>query len=72
MDGGVFKPKEPVELDDKSEVRLFVQPIGKAKEAVRLLKAWMEGDEREQTDAWNHVKQAIDQDRPSSRKLFQD
>ena len=41
---------------------------------VQLLKSWSEEDEREdeqeQRDTWEQLKQALDQDRLSNRKLF--
>jgi len=41
---------------------------------VHLLKSWREEDEeeneQEQRDTWEQLKQALDEDRLSSRKLF--
>ena len=37
---------------------------------VQLLKSWREEDEQEQRDTWEQLKQALDQDRLSNRKLF--
>jgi predicted DNA-binding antitoxin AbrB/MazE fold protein len=71
FEGGVFKPKQPVELDDKTEVRLLIQPVVKRDEAIRLVTEWMHGDALEQKDTWAYLKQAIDEDRPSYRKLFE-
>ncbi len=41
--------------------------------AIRLLQSWREGDKedrREQQETWEFLKRALDEDRPSHRKLF--
>lgn len=38
--------------------------------AIFLLDAWAEGDDEEQRETWGYLKQALDEDRLSSRKLF--
>lgn len=41
--------------------------------AIQLLRWWREGDEsdtQEQCETWEYLKQALDQDRLSDRKLF--
>ena len=37
---------------------------------VQLLRSWREGDEQEQRSTWEYLKQALDEDRTSERKLF--
>src|SRR5271165_2187600 len=37
---------------------------------IQLLRSWREGDEREQRSTWEYLKQALDEDRLSERKLF--
>jgi len=37
---------------------------------IQLLKSWREGDEQEQRSTWGYLKQALDEDRLSERKLF--
>lgn len=37
---------------------------------IQLLKSWREGDEQEQRSTWEYLKQALDEDRLSKRKLF--
>jgi len=37
---------------------------------IQLLKSWREGDEQEQRNTWEYLRQALDEDRPSERKLF--
>jgi hypothetical protein len=36
----------------------------------RLLDEWMRGDEAEQRDTFEFLRQALDQDRPAGYKLF--
>jgi len=70
---GVFKPKDPIDLDldERTEVRLDIQHIGSTDEAIALLEAWSEGDAVEQAATWAFLKKALDEDRLSSRKLFE-
>jgi site-specific recombinase len=42
----------------------------KNSELLDLLRSWREGDETEQRDTWEYLKQALDEDRLSERKLF--
>ena len=37
---------------------------------IQLLRSWREGDEQEQRSTWEYLKQALDEDRMSERKLF--
>jgi hypothetical protein len=39
-------------------------------EIIRLLRAWRQGDEAEQQETLRFLKEALDADRPSYRKLF--
>ncbi len=46
---------------------------GNPDDAIRLLQSWREGGEadgREQQETWEFLKRALDEDRPSHRKLF--
>lgn len=70
FENGVFKPKDPVDLDENTEVRLIVDPVEAPQQAVALLKAWAEGDEKEQKETWRYLERVLDEDRPSSRKFF--
>jgi hypothetical protein len=45
-------------------------PSQKSRALVQLLRAWREGDEQEQRSTWEYLKQALDEDRLSERKLF--
>lgn len=42
----------------------------KIDEIVSSLRTLLEGDKREQRETFSFLKEALDQDRPSSRKLF--
>ena len=42
----------------------------KREQAIKLLQSWREDDEEEQKETWEYLKQALDQDRLSDRKLF--
>jgi hypothetical protein len=39
-------------------------------ETVGLLRTLLQGDEQEQRETFSFLKQALDEDRPASRKLF--
>ncbi|HEY0547265.1 MAG TPA: hypothetical protein VGC91_17935 [Pyrinomonadaceae bacterium] len=52
--------REPSETD--------VQPS--SEEIVRSLRILLEGDEQEQRETFDYLKQALDEDRPSERRLF--
>jgi hypothetical protein len=39
--------------------------------AIALLNSWMEEDEDEQRETFAFLKRALDEDRPSYRKLFE-
>lgn len=42
----------------------------KIRAAVRSLRTLLEGDKQEQRETFAYLKQALDEDRPSNRKLF--
>jgi hypothetical protein len=46
-------------------------PQAEAQATVRSLRTLLEGDEREQRETFEYLKQALDEDRPSNRRLFQ-
>ena len=52
-----------------STMEVSVQPKA-IEEIVSSLRALLAGDEREQRETFTFLKQALDEDRPSSRKLF--
>ncbi len=37
--------------------------------AIQLLRSWRDGDEDEQRETWEFLRQALDEDRLSQRKL---
>ena len=57
-----------VTTDETSE--LAGQPE-QVEAVVRSLRTLLEGDEQEQRETFEYLKQALDEDRPSDRKLFQ-
>ena len=42
----------------------------KKRALIQLLRSWRNGDEQEQRSTWEYLKQALDEDRLSDRKLF--
>jgi len=38
--------------------------------AIQLLRSWRAGDKHEQTETWDYLRKALDEDRLSDRKLF--
>jgi hypothetical protein len=47
--------------DQKAKIQLVV----------KSLRALLEGDQREQRETFEYLKKALDEDRPSNRRLFQ-
>ncbi|MBD1930164.1 hypothetical protein H6F74_28670 [Trichocoleus sp. FACHB-90] len=48
-----------------------VEKVARQKALSDLLKSWEEeGDEQEQTETWEYLRQALDEDRLSNRPLF--
>lgn len=43
----------------------------KNKEAISLIDSWLKGDEKEQKETWEFLKQSLDEDRLSDRKFYQ-
>ena len=57
----------------ESEHKEFPQstaPSQKKLALIQLLRSWREGDEQEQRSTWEYLKQVLDEDRLSERKLF--
>lgn len=54
-------PVPTKQLDDSQQKR---------EQAIKLLQSFREDDEEEQKETWEYLKQALDQDRLSDRKLF--
>jgi len=57
-----------------SSIQLEIDPDQAAanQTAIALLQSWQDdGDEQEQRETWTYLKQALDEDRLSSRTLFQ-
>lgn len=50
--------------------QLDTQEQQNREQAIKLLQSWREDDEQEQKETWEYLKQALEQDRLSDRKLF--
>ena len=44
---------------------------GRIQAVVQSLRTLLEGDEQEQHETFEYLKQVLDEDRPSNRRLFQ-
>ena len=53
----------------RETAEISVQPKS-AEETLRALRTLLDGDEREQRETFACLKEALDEDRSSSRKLF--
>lgn len=68
--GAVRAGSDPIHVEpDVGIIRRTHTPEGRAR-AVDVLRRLRAGDAQEQTQAWNLLKTALDEDRPSYRKLF--
>ena len=62
---------EPSEVDGDEEERQ--RQIAKNQPLIALLESWLDATEEEaeeQWETWEWLKRALDEDRPSDRKLF--
>jgi hypothetical protein len=67
----VLEPPMAKAIDERNERAAAQRARNEA--AIRLLREWREGDEsdeEEQRETWEYLKQALDEDRLSNRKLF--
>ena len=58
---------------DALDAILSITPEERARKnaaAIAVLRSFLEGDEREQRETFEFLKKALDEDRPSYRKLF--
>ncbi len=75
-ENGVLKPKEPLPLAEHEQVTVTVESamsLDRRAAAVAMLQRWQEEDavlSQEETAANAAVLRALDDDRPSYRKLF--
>ena len=60
----------PSDLTDES-VREHASQEERMEEVVRRLRTLLEGDDQEQRDTFAYLKRALEEDRPSNRRLFQ-
>ncbi len=66
---------KPTRMASQSEIekKEFPQSAAQSQKnraLIQLLRSWREGDEQEQRSTWEYLKQALDEDRLSERKLF--
>ena len=66
---------EPPRAESQSEIEKQEPPQNTAQSQrnsalIQLLRSWREGDEQEQRSTWEYLRQALDEDRLSERKLF--
>ena len=66
---------EPPRAESQSEIENKELPQSAAQSQknsalIQLPRSWREGDEQEQRSTWEYLKQALDEDRLSERKLF--
>jgi hypothetical protein len=54
----------------ENELHQNITQSQKDRALVQLLRSWREGDEQEQRNTWEYLRQALDEDRLSERKLF--
>lgn len=55
---------------EKKELPRSAAQSQKNRALIQLLRSWREGDEQEQRSTWEYLKQALDEDQLSERKLF--
>ncbi|HKV59230.1 MAG TPA: hypothetical protein VJO32_13150 [Ktedonobacteraceae bacterium] len=60
----------PVNLQKEMKPRSQDEFLQKKRDLIQLLKSWREGDEQEQHETLEYLKQALDENRFSDRKLF--
>jgi len=56
----------------ESKLDALATQRAKNEAAIRLLRLWSEGDEQEQRETWEYLKRALDEDRLSYRRRFQE
>lgn len=61
----------PGTLPDVKPEATESHPIG-VESVVRSLRKLLEGDEQEQRETFEYLKNALEEDRPSNRRLFND
>ncbi len=62
--------KEASDVLGETETDLKAEQVQKNLAAIKLLESWYEEDAQEQCETWEYLKQALDEDRLSDRKLF--
>jgi hypothetical protein len=59
-----------IPASDPNEEQRRREQIRRNQAVIDLLNSWEEEDEEEQRETWEFLKRALDEDRPSHRKLF--
>ena len=62
------KHEQPSQIPGPQEREQLRKPDPSA--LARLLDEWMQGDEAEQRETFEFIRRALDEDRPTGRKLF--
>ncbi|MCB9078923.1 MAG: hypothetical protein H6631_15070 [Anaerolineaceae bacterium] len=70
IDGWREQPPRGLSLPVKDNLEGNINLVSKNQVAIELLRAWREGDKSEQQETWDYLKQALEEDRLSNRKLF--
>ena len=60
----------PIDLQKEMKSPSGDEPLQKTRELIQLLKTWREDDKQEQYETLEYLKQALDENRFSDRKLF--
>lgn len=60
----------PIDLLKEMKARFSSERLQRKRDLIQLLKSWREGDRQEQHETLEYLKQALDEDRFSDRKLF--
>lgn len=63
-------PEEGEKMQMSSELPSDASKRADRKVALQLLRSWRNGNEQEQRETWEELKQRLDDDRLSNRKLF--
>lgn len=60
----------PIDFLQEMKLRSRDEQLQKTRNLIQLLKSWREGDKQEQHETLEYLKQALDENRFSDRKLF--
>ena len=63
-------PTLPQNNPSENEPRQSITLSPENQALIQLLRSWRESDDQERIETWEYLKQALDEDRLSDRKLF--